>query len=174
MKRIVPYLICCLMLFSAQLTLGQDSFSKFEKNKNINNVVVNKKMFEMMANVKVEATNTEEKLYFDLIKKLTSLRVFNTKTQEVKKEMTSTINDYVKAKNLKELVNKKDSDSKVIIYIDQTGTNQNISELVMYNDSVDPTKETVLVHITGNFSLKELSSLTKKMNLPLGNTLDKL
>ncbi|WP_353160570.1 DUF4252 domain-containing protein [Myroides odoratus] len=174
MKRIVPYLICCLMLFSVQLTLGQDSFSKFEKNKNINNVVVNKKMFEMMANVKVEATNTEEKLYFDLIKKLTSLRVFNTKTQEVKKEMTSTINDYVKAKNLKELVNKKDSDSNVIIYIDQTGTNQNISELVMYNDSVDPTKETVLVHITGNFSLKELSSLTKKMNLPLGNTLDKL
>lgn len=162
------------MLCSANIAFGQDSFSKFEKNKNINNVVVNKKMFEMMANVKVEATNTEEKLYFDLIKKLTSLRVFNTKTQEVKKEMTTTINEYVQAKNLKELVNKKDSDSKVIIYIDNTGTNQNISELVMFNDSVDPTKETVLVHITGNFSLKELSSLTKKMNLPLGNTLDKL
>ncbi|MDM1045426.1 DUF4252 domain-containing protein [Myroides sp. 1354] len=174
MKRILPYLICCLMLCSANLTFAQDSFSKFEKNKNINNVVVNKKMFEMMANVKVEATNTEEKLYFDLIKKLTSLRVFNTKTQEVKKEMTTTINEYVQAKNLKELVNKKDSDSKVVIYIDKTGTNQNISELVMFNDSVDPTKETVLVHITGNFSLKELSSLTKKMNLPLGNTLDKL
>lgn len=174
MKRISPYLIGCLLFFSTTIAFGQDSFSKFEKNKNISTVVVNQKMFEMMANVKVETTNTEEKLYFDLIKKLTSLRVFNTKTQEIKKEMTATITDYVQAKNLKELINKKDSDSKIIIYIDKTGTNQNISELVMYNDSVDPSKETVLVLITGNFSLKELSSLTKKMNLPLGNTLDKL
>ncbi|WP_158961372.1 DUF4252 domain-containing protein [Myroides fluvii] len=174
MKRIVPYLICCFLLFTANVVWAQDSFSKFEKNKNISNVVVNKKMFEMMANVKVEATNTEEQRYFDLIKKLTSLRVFNTKTQEVKKDMTTTISEYVQSKNLKELINKKDNDSKIVIYIDKSGTNQTISELVMYNDSVDPTKESVLVLITGNFSLKELSSLTKKMNLPLGNTLDKL
>ncbi|MBB1138481.1 DUF4252 domain-containing protein [Myroides sp. WP-1] len=174
MKRIIPYLLFCFALCTANQALGQDTFSKFEKNKNINNVVVNKKMFEMMANVKVEATNTEEQLYFDLIKKLSSLRVFNSKTPEVKKEMTTTVQDYVQAKNLKELINKKDNDAKIVIYIDKTGTNQNISELVMINDSVDPSKETILVLITGNFSLKELSSLTKKMNLPLGNTLDKL
>ena len=174
MKRILPYLLFCFALCTANQTLAQDTFSKFEKNKNINNVVVNKKMFEMMANVKVEATNTEEKVYFDLIKKLSSLRVFNTKTPEVKKEMTTTVQEYVQAKNLKELINKKDNDAKIVIYIDQTGSNQNISELVMFNDSVDPSKETVLVVITGNFSLSELSSLTKKMNLPLGNTLDKL
>ncbi|MGG5505305.1 MULTISPECIES: DUF4252 domain-containing protein [unclassified Myroides] len=174
MKRIIPYLLFCFALCSANQALGQDTFSKFEKNKNINNVIVNKKMFEMMANVKVEATNTEEQLYFDLIKKLNSLRVFNSKTAEVKNEMNATVQDYVKTKNLKELINKKDNDAKIVIYIDQTGTNQNISELVMLNDSVDSSKETILVLITGNFSLKELSSLTKKMNLPLGNTLDKL
>lgn len=174
MKRILPYLLFCFALCTVNQAFGQDAFSKFEKNKNINNVIVNKKMFEMMANVKVEATNTEEQLYFELIKKLSSLRVFNSKTSEVKKEMTSTVQDYVQAKNLKELINKKDNDAKIVIYIDKTGTNQNISELVMINDSVDPSKETILVLITGNFSLKELSSLTKKMNLPLGNTLDKL
>lgn len=174
MKRIISYVLICFVFFSANLALGQDSFSKFEKNKNINNVIVNKKMFEMMANVKVEATNTEEKLYFDLIKKLTGLRVFNTKSTEDKKAMTATVQEYIQAKGLKELINKKDNDAKITIYIDKAGTNQNIAELVMLNDSVDPTKETVLVLITGNFSLNELSSLTKKMNLPLGNTLDKL
>lgn len=174
MKRTLPYLFLFLAFCSVNLMFGQDAFSKFEKNKNISSVVVNQKMFEMMANVKVEATNVEEKLYFDLIKKLTNLRVFNTKTQDLKKELTSTVDQYVQVKNLKELINKKDNDAKIIIYIDKTGTNQNISELVMINDSVDPTKETILVLITGNFSLKELSSLTKRMNLPLGNTLDKL
>lgn len=170
----ISYVLICFAFFSVNLAFGQDSFSKFEKNKNINNVVVNKKMFEMMANVKVEATNAEEKRYFDLIKKLTSLRVFNTKSTEDKKAMTATVQEYIQAKGLKELVNKKDNDAKITIYIDQAGTNQNISELVMLNDSVDPSKETVLVLITGSFSLSELSSLTKKMNLPLGNTLDKL
>lgn len=174
MKQLIPYVLFCIALCTSNIVSGQDTFSKFEKNKNISNVVVNKKMFEMMANVKVEASNAEEKLYFDLIKKLTNLRVFNTKTTEEKKEMTSTVQDYVQAKNLKELINKKDNDAKISIYIDKTGTNQNISELVMLNESVDPSKETILVLLTGSFSLKELSSLTKKMNLPLGNTLDKL
>ncbi|WP_413512818.1 DUF4252 domain-containing protein [Myroides odoratus] len=174
MKRILPYLFLFLAFSSVNLMFGQDTFSNFEKNKNISSVIVNKKMFEMMANVKVEATNVEEKLYFDLIKKLTSLRVFNTKTPDLKKEMLATVDQYVQAKNLKELINKKDNDSKIIIYIDKAGTNQNISELVMINDSVDPSKETILVLLTGSFSLKELSSLTKRMNLPIGNTLDKL
>jgi len=174
MKRILPYLTLAFTLFTVTFASGQDTFSKFEKNKDINSVVVNKKMFEMMANVKVEATNPEEKLYFDLIKKLTGLRVFNTKAQDVKKDMITTVNEYAQAKNLKELVNKKDNDSKILIYINNTGTNKNIAELVMLNDSVDSSRETILVFITGNFSLSELSSLTKKMNLPLGNTLDKL
>ncbi|MBB1148885.1 MULTISPECIES: DUF4252 domain-containing protein [unclassified Myroides] len=174
MKRIISYVFLCFVIFTANVAFGQDSFSKFEKSKSINNVVVNKKMFEMMANVKVEATNVEEKRYFDLIKKLTSLRVFNTKSSEDKKAMTTAVQEYIQANGLKELINKKDNDAKIVIYIDKSGSNQNIAELVMLNESVDPSKETVLVLITGNFSLNELSSLTKKMNLPLGNTLDKL
>jgi len=87
------------------------------------------------------------------------------------KQLSGTAFDYVRVNNLKEIINKKDSESTIIIFTDNTANNKIISELVMINES---TNETILVLITGNFSLKELSSLTKKMKLPLGNTLDKL
>jgi len=75
MKKKINYSILFLfaLLFSSN-SFAQDVFTKFEKDKNINSVIVNKKMFEMMANVKVETTNPEEKVYFDLIKKLNHLR----------------------------------------------------------------------------------------------------
>ncbi len=172
MKKKINYSILFLfaLLFSSN-SFAQDVFTKFEKDKNINSVIVNKKMFEMMANVKVETTNPEEKVYFDLIKKLNHLRVFNAQKAEQQKQLSGTAFDYVRVNNLKEIINKKDSESTIIIFTDNTANNKIISELVMINES---TNETILVLITGNFSLKELSSLTKKMKLPLGNTLDKL
>lgn len=170
-KRIINSIFFLFVLLGFSNLFAQDVFTKFEKDKNINSVIVNKKMFEMMANVKVETTNPEEKVYFDLIKKLNHLRVFNTQRAEQKKQLSSTANNYVKANNLKEIINKKDSESTIVIFVDNAPNSKIISELVMINES---TNETILVLITGSFTLKELTSLTKKMNLPLGNTLDKL
>ncbi|MEK6452098.1 MULTISPECIES: DUF4252 domain-containing protein [unclassified Myroides] len=161
-------------LFSVSMTYAQDDFAKFEKNKQINNVIVNKKMFEMMANVKVEANTDEERAYFNLIKKLTMLKVFNSSASQVKPEMKTTVNNYISAQGLKEVLNKKDNNSTITIYIDKDGNSKNASQLVMFNEGIVDGQESIIMLITGQFSLDELTALTNKMKLPLGNTLKTL
>ncbi|MGL4583994.1 MAG: DUF4252 domain-containing protein [Flavobacterium sp.] len=161
-------------LSSINVAMAQEEFAAFEKNKQVNSVVVNQKMFEMMANVKVEASNDEEKAYLNIIKKLTSLKVFNTTSSAVKNDMKSAVSKYVSSASLKELSNNKDSESTVTIYVDQNGSSNNVSKLLMFNEGANNSKESIVMIITGQFSIKELSALTTKMNLPLGNTLNKI
>ncbi len=161
-------------LFSVSMTYAQDDFAKFEKNKQVNNVIVNKKMFEMMSNVKVEPNSDEERMYFNLIKKLTMLKVFNSNAPQVKPDMKTTVNNYISAQGLKEIINKKDESSVITIYIDKDGNSKNISQLVMFNEGTVDGKENIIMLITGQFSLDELSALTNKMKLPLGSTLKTL
>lgn len=161
-------------LFSVSMTYAQDDFAKFEKNKQVNNVIVNKKMFEMMSNVKVEPNSDEERVYFNLIKKLTMLKVFNSNASQVKPEMKTAVNNYIVSQGMKEVINKKDDSSLITIYIDKDGNTKNISQLVMFNEGTADGKENIIMLITGQFSLEELTALTNKMNLPLGGTLKTL
>jgi hypothetical protein len=175
MKNTIKTIFIFLFTLSSLSTaFAQEEFASFEKNKQVNSVVVNQKMFEMMANVKVEPTNEEEKAYLNLIKKLTSLKVFNSTSKTVKGEMKSAVSKYISSASLKELANNKDNEANVTIYVDQSGSSNNINKLLMFNESLIDGKENIVMVITGEFSIKELSALTKKMNLPLGNSLNKI
>ncbi|TDS57263.1 DUF4252 domain-containing protein [Myroides indicus] len=167
-----------LLLFTCigwiNLVNAQDLFSKFEKNKNISSVIVNQKMFDMMSNVKVEPANNEEKRYFELIKKLSSLKVFNTKHSVEKNNLKDAVEAYYSQGKLKEFASKKDSYHLVTIYINKEGNEKEVNELILLNEGLTPETETIVLIITGQFSINELSSLTQKMNLPLGDSLQKL
>ena len=171
MKHIVKTILIFLFTLSTINTFAQDVFQVFEKNKQVNAVVVNQKMFEMMANVKVEPTSQEEKAYLNLIKKLTSLRVFNTTSASLKEEMKTAVSKHVSSASLKEYSNNKDNGSNITIYINQNGSANNISNLLLFNEN---SKENIVMILTGQFSLNEISSLTSKMNLPIGDSLNKI
>ncbi|MDR2221246.1 MAG: DUF4252 domain-containing protein [Flavobacteriaceae bacterium] len=174
MKKLSSIIIFLFLIFGISKSYAQDDFSKFDKDKQFNTVVVTQKMFEMMANVKVAPTNEEEKAYFNLVKKLTSLKVYNTTDKTSKNNLKESVNSYSGKKGLKELANKNDTDSQVKILINKEGTEQNINELIMFNEGLSSTKESIVLIINGSFSLKEIAALTKKMNLPLGDSLNKL
>ncbi len=152
---------------------AQDLFSKFEKNKNISSVIVNQKMFDMMSNVKVEPANNEEKRYFELIKKLSGLKVFNTKHSVEKNNLKEAVGTYYSQGKLKEFTSKKDNHHLVTIYINKEGNEKEVKELILFNEGLTPETETIVLIITGQFSINELSSLTQKINLPLGDSLQK-
>ncbi|MEC4054314.1 DUF4252 domain-containing protein [Myroides odoratimimus] len=171
MKNTVKAIFIFLFTLSTINTFAQDEFQAFEKNKQVNAVVVNQKMFEMMANVKVEPTSQEEKAYLNLIKKLTSLRVFNTASASLKEEMKAAVSKHVSSASLKEFSSNKDNSGNITIYINQNGSANNISNLLLFNEN---SKENIVMILTGQFSLNEISSLTSKMNLPIGDSLNKI
>ena len=84
MKKLI--LTAVLILVSSPF-FAQSAFDKFDGQDDVTSIVVNKKMFELMSKVKVDASDKETQQYLSLIKKLDNLKVFTTKSTRVEGEM---------------------------------------------------------------------------------------
>jgi len=164
-------IVILLFTITSNLFFGQSLFDKFEEVDEITSVVVSKKMFEMMANVKTN--NKEGQEFLNLVKNLDNLKVFTTSDAKYKAEMKSVVNKHLTTKKLEELMRVSDSGSNVRIYVNQGKNTTQIKELLMYIDENKFSYETVVVLLTGNFDLNEISALVDKMNIPGGEELKK-
>jgi hypothetical protein len=157
------------MLF-ANIFYGQTVFDKFDNQDDISAFIVNKKMFNLMS--KVEVKDKESKLYMELISKLDNLKVFVTQSAKKAADMRNTADKFVKTSGLEELMRVTDKGKNVRIYVKSGLGDTQIKELLMFVEGAS-NSETVLMSLTGNFDLDELSVLTDKMKLPGGDDLKK-
>jgi len=125
-----------------------------------------------MSKVKIEAKDKEAQQYFSLIKKLDNLKVFVSSNTKIASDMKATTDKYLKSTTLEELMRVNDSGRNVKIYV-KSGASDTIKELFMFIEGNGKDNETVIMSLTGNFELNEISSLTNKMNLPGGDILKK-
>lgn len=168
MKKIFLTLV---LVLSANTFFGQSVFDKFDGDENIATVIVNKKMFAMLG--KMDAKDKETQQYVNLIKKLDNLRVFVTQSDKKADEMRAVSDKYIKSSALEELMRITEKGKSVKIYVKSGATDSQIKELLMFVDGAGPKAESVLMSLTGDFDLNELSVLTDKMNLPGGDDLKK-
>jgi len=163
-------LLSLLFLVITNTVFGQSVFDKFEDQEKIRTVIVNKKMFALLSKMKVEDKETQQ--YVNLIKKLENLKVFATQSDVKAAEMKATADKYLKSAAMEELMRITDKGKSVKIYVKSGATDSQIKELLMFVDGTG-NEETVLMSLTGNFDLDELSVLTEKMKLPGGDDLKK-
>ena len=156
-------------LFFAQQTV----FDKFDGLDNVTSVLVTKKMFQMMGNVKMDANDKEMQKFISLTKKLDNLKVFTTSNPKIKADLKATSEKYIASAGLEELMRVKDGTQSIRISVKSAGKDSQIRELLMVIEDSGSGNETVLMSLTGDFDLNELSVLTDKMNLPGGNVLNK-
>jgi hypothetical protein len=149
---------------------AQTPFDKFDNQDDITAIIVNKKMFSMLS--KVDTKDKESQQYVNLIKKLENLKVFVTSNARKAAEMKLTAEKYLKTTGLDELMRITEKGKNVRIYVKSGATDQQVKELLMFIEGSGK-DETVLMSLTGNFDLDELSALTEKMNLPGGAELEK-
>ncbi len=161
-------LIFTVLMLMPALFFGQAAFDKYDGQDDVTSVIVNKKMFQMMGNVK----NKESQQYLDLIKKLDNLKVFTTTSTRVTADMKSTAEKYIKSSGLEELMRVNDKGQNIKIMVKSGPSETIVRELLMFIEGSGKGNETVLMSLTGNFDLNEISALTEKMNLPGGNYLD--
>lgn len=167
MKKILVTLVLTLM---PSLFFGQSAFDKYDGEDGVTAVVIGKKMFEMMGNVKSNDKDAQQ--YMNLVKKLESLKVFVTSSPKLTADMKATSNKYLKTAALEELMRVNDGGKNIKIYVKSGATSTKVKELLMFIEGGGK-DETVLMSLTGNFDLNELSMLTDKMNLPGGDALKK-
>lgn len=164
--------LALVFLLVANPIFAQGAFDKFDGQDDVTSVIVNKKMFEMMSKVKVDASDKEMQQYHRLIKKLDNLKVFTTKSSRVEAEMKATAERYIKTANLEELMRVNDNGRGIKILVKSGAKDTQIRELLMFIDGVKG-EDSVLMSLTGDFDLNEISVLTDKMRFPGGDDLKK-
>jgi hypothetical protein len=164
-----------VLMFSVLPTAfyGQAAFDKFDGQDDVTSIIVNKKMFELMSKVKVDASDKSAQPYLNLIKKLDNLKVFTTNSTRVTSEMKATADKYTKSAGLEELMRINDGGKNIKILVRSGAKDSQIKELLMFMEGTSKGNETVLMSLTGDFDLNEISVLTDKMRLPGGDELKK-
>ena len=167
------FIITLVFAFVTNVFYAQGAFDKFDGLDDVTSVIVNKKMFDLMSKVKVDASDKETQQYINLIKKLDYLKVFTTKNPKIEADMKATADKYIKTAGLEELMRINDSGKNVKIYMRSGANDSIVKELFMFIEGNAKDNETVLFSLTGNFNLDEISALTEQMNLPGGDNLKK-
>ena len=170
MVKVITTLILILI---TTVLFGQSAFDKFDGPEEITTVIVNKKLFEMMSKVKVNPNDKEDMQYMELIKNLDNLKVFITSSAKYTAEMKATVDKHLKTAGLQELMRISEGGKSVKIHVKTGATETRVKELLMFTEGGPKDKETILMILTGDFDLNDISVLTEKMNIPGGDDLKK-
>lgn len=167
----IRILITLVIVLFSNTFFAQSAFDKFDGREEVTSIIVNKKMFDLMSKVKVDVSDKESQNYLNLIRKLDNLKVFTTINVRVTAEMKSLTEDYSKTAGLDELMRVNDSGQNIKIFVKSGGTEDQIKELLMFIEGAAKDSQTILMLLTGDFTLNEIPVLTDKMKIPGGNFL---
>jgi len=147
-------------------------FDKFEDYDDVTTVVVTQKAFQMLK--KISDDTEEGKEFNNLVTGLKDLKVFTTDKSQIADEMRATFSTYIKQSKLSELMRVKDKEANVKIYVREGKDADHVSEFLMLVDqlhSKHSDKEVVIISLTGDIDLNNISKITEKMNIPGGEHL---
>ncbi|MES2543580.1 MAG: DUF4252 domain-containing protein [Bacteroidota bacterium] len=167
------FIITLVVVLVSNSFFGQTAFDKFDGQDDVTSIIVNKKMFELMSKVKVNVTDKEAQQYLNLIKKLDNLKVFTTGSTRVAAEMKATADKYLKSAGMEELMRVNDGEKNIKILVKSGAKESQIKELLMFMEGSGKGNPSVLMSLTGDFDLDEISILTDKMRIPGGEELKK-
>lgn len=165
MKKIA---IVIALTIAPMISWTQNAFDSFENEKDVTSVVVTKNMFKLLSKMDLNSTDPEAQAYLKMVNDLDNIKIFTTDNPAVSQKMDAAVSKYVStSKNLGELMRVKE-DGRNIKFYSKEGKNENfVSELLMHMDGiVDGKPTTVIMSITGNIDLKQISKLTEDLKVP--------
>lgn len=167
------FILTVVMVLASNAFFAQSGFEKYDGQDGVTSIIVNKKMFQMMGSVKVDANDKETQQYLSLMKKLDNLKVFTTTSTKIAADMKLSADKYMKTAGLEELMRVNESGKNVRIWVKSGSTDTRVKELLMFIENASKQDETVLMSLTGDFELSEVAVLTDKMKIPGGDDLKK-
>lgn len=184
MKNIVIVFVMAIMLMPLTGMAQKDIFEKYSDDSNVTYVSIKPKMFQMIAKMGINVDDPEAKSFMDMVNSITSFKTIVTD----KTEISADISKWVKSRSssLEELMEVRDDGTNVNFYVKEGKDSDHVKELLIFVNGIDKKMdekieingkerkiETVVVSMTGDIDLNEISKLTSKMNIPGGEHLDK-
>lgn len=166
-----------IALFIAPLAINAQNFwSSFENDDDVSSVVITQKMFKLLAKIDLETDDQEVNDFMDLVENIENIKIFTTDKSNVASKMSSSVTSYISSnKGLSELMRVKDDGNNIKFY-SREGKNDNyVSELLMFLEGTENGKnQTVVMSMTGNIDLKQISKLTKSLDIPGSDAIKQL
>lgn len=183
----MKHLLVLFILAIAPITFAQSVFEKYEDMDNVTSVVVNQKMFSMLAEMQIKTNDPEADAFLDQVKALNNLTVYTTNDDDICKAIMADVKQYVKSTNMEELMRIKDGEQNVKFYVLSGRDENHVSELLMLVNGLSEVTEkqninvggkarvveTVLLTLMGDIDLRKVSELTNQLNVPGGEQLKK-
>jgi hypothetical protein len=119
----------------------------------------------------MDAKEKDAQSYLNLVRKLDNLKVFTTTSNRLTIEMKAAADKYIKTAGLEELMRVNNGGKNIKILVKSGSNDSQIKELLMFIEGSGKGNDTVLMFLTGNFDLNEISVLTDKMRIPGGDEL---
>ena len=182
-NRLIVF-VMAVMLVPLTGMAQKDVFEKYSDNSDVTYVSIKPKMFQMIAKMGINVEDEEAKAYMDMVKSITSFKTMITDNKVIAADLAKWVKSRSSA--LEELMEVKDDGTNVNFYVKEGKDADHVKELLIFVNGVDKFMEegievggkerkieTVVVSLTGDIDLNEISKLTDKMNIPGGKHLDK-
>lgn len=184
MRNKLVVFVMAVMLLPLTGMAQNDVFEKYSDNADVTYVNIKPKMFQMIAKIGIDTEDAEAQAYMDMVKSITSFKTIVTDN----KVIATDISQWVKSRSasLQELMEVKDDGTNVNFYVKEGKDSDHVKELLIFVDGINKVMkesvefngkqrkiETVVVSLTGDIDLNEISKLTQKMNIPGGQHLEK-
>ncbi|MGC6430950.1 MAG: DUF4252 domain-containing protein [Jejuia sp.] len=181
-KLIIGFM--AIMLLPLTGMAQKSVFDKYSESPDVTYVNIKPKMFQMLAKMGIQTDDPEAQAYMDMVKSITSFKTIVTDNSSI----SADISKWVKARSgkLDELMEVKDDGTEVKFYVQEGKDADHVEELLIFVTGIDKKMddkieingkerkiETVVVSMTGDIDLNEISKLTQKMNIPGGQHLEK-
>ena len=184
MKKYTVTLLMAIMLLPLT-SVAQDIFAKYADNSEVTYISIKPKMFQMLAKMDIDTDDPESQEYIKMVNSITNVKVITTGSKSISADVTSWVNN--RKSSLEELMVVKDDGVNMTFYVKEGRDSDHVSEFLMFVDGLGAiTKEadiemngkkrefeTVVVSLTGDIDLNQISKLTQKMNIQGGEHLEK-
>lgn len=161
-----------IMLLATLATYAQEDaiskfFSKYENDDSFTQVTITARMFGLFANL--DTDDPEDQEVIDAVSKVKGLRILTKDNISNGKEMYAEAFKMINSKEYEELMTVKDKDNDMKFLIKEKGGI--ISELLMV---MGGDHEFLILSLIGDIDLKQISKLSKSMDIQGFDKLEKL
>ncbi|MEL0457104.1 DUF4252 domain-containing protein [Flavobacteriaceae bacterium SZ-1-7] len=184
MKNKLIVFVMAIMLMPLVGMAQKDIFEKYSENVDVTYVNIKPKMFQMIAKIGIDTDDAEAKAYMDMVKSITSFKTIVTDNKVISTDIAKWVKS--RSSSLEELMEVRDDGTEVNFYVKEGRDADHVKELLIFVNGIDKKIEsnieingkerkieTVVVALTGDIDLNEISKLTSKMNIPGGEHLEK-
>ena len=172
------------LLMMPLTSMAQDIFAKYSDNADVTYVNIKPKMFQMLAKMDIDTDDAETKEYMEMVNSITSLKTIITEKGAISTDITAWVNS--RASSFEELMEVKDDGTVVKFFIKEGKDEDHVEELLIFVNGLgnkmdgdvkingkERQFETIVVSLTGDIDLRQVSKITNSMDIPGGDQLKK-